>query len=293
MTKGFVTLATGREEYYILARNLLSSYKCHNPKPLPFAIICDRENKYTKDFDKVVVLDNPSFSFLDKLRLVDLSPFDENIFIDSDSLVCRDLEGLWKIVQDAPPFGIFGKIHSPDSEYGRIEMERSVSIQDRMRFYCTCQGGMYYIRKSPELADFLKFCQHILAHYEDFQKPGDPYPSDDNIFPLACSVFGYPPPEDWWKIFCFFPESVVSRMDIRNGIVEYVWEVSGEAQGEYCYLVHFSLKGTRTLVYRREAFRINASHNSGCPFPLMVSSWFRMLKSRLSYVFDFSHNTFL
>ncbi|MBO4230891.1 MAG: hypothetical protein J5886_04365, partial [Bacteroidales bacterium] len=263
MIKGFVTMATGKEEYYILARNLLSSYKLHNPDPLPFAIICDRENAFTKDFDDVVILDNPSFSFLDKLRLVDLSPYDESIFIDADSLVCRDLGGLWDIVKDAPPFGIFGKIHSPDSEYGRIEKERSVSIQDRMRFYCTCQGGMYYIRKAPELVDFLEFSRYILAHFEDFHKPGDPYPSDDNIFPLACSVFGFPPPEDWWKIFCFYPESEISKMDIKEGLLEYVWKGSDETLGPGCYFIHFSLKGTRSVTYRREAFRINVSRKSG------------------------------
>ncbi|MCR5464819.1 MAG: hypothetical protein K6F06_09850 [Bacteroidales bacterium] len=281
MTKGFVTMATGKEEYYILARNLLASYKIHNSNPFPFAIICDRENSYTKDFDDVVILDTPSFSFLDKLRLVDLSPYDENLFIDSDSLVCRDLGGLWKIVKDAPPFGIFGKIHSPDSEYGRIEKERSVSIRDRMRFYCTCQGGMYYIRKTRELVDFLRFSQYILDHFELFQKPGDPYPSDDNIFPLACSVFGYPPPEDWWKIFCFFPESEMLKMDIRKGLVEYIWKGAEEILGPDCYFVHFSLKGARSLIYRKEAFRINASLGSGCHFGFVMSSWLHLLRSRL------------
>ena len=37
MTKGFVTIATGREEYYKLASNLLASYKYHTTRPMPWA----------------------------------------------------------------------------------------------------------------------------------------------------------------------------------------------------------------------------------------------------------------
>lgn len=46
-SRGFVTIATGKEEYYRLAHNLLLSYKYHTENPLPFALLCDRENEYT------------------------------------------------------------------------------------------------------------------------------------------------------------------------------------------------------------------------------------------------------
>ena len=45
--KGFVTIATGQERYYKLARNLLHSYRLFAKDPFPFAIISDRENEYT------------------------------------------------------------------------------------------------------------------------------------------------------------------------------------------------------------------------------------------------------
>ena len=48
--KGFVTIACGKDEYYQMACNLLKSYKLHNPDGVPFAILCDRENEYTKQF---------------------------------------------------------------------------------------------------------------------------------------------------------------------------------------------------------------------------------------------------
>ena len=49
MTRGFITIATGKELYYQLAKNLLLSYKLFTDQPYPFAIMCDRENEFTKD----------------------------------------------------------------------------------------------------------------------------------------------------------------------------------------------------------------------------------------------------
>ena len=74
MDRGFVTIATGKKHYYRIAYNLLCSYRT-NSGAFPFAIICDRENEYTAAFDKVVRLDNPSRSYIDKLLLFEYIPF--------------------------------------------------------------------------------------------------------------------------------------------------------------------------------------------------------------------------
>ena len=55
--KGFVTIATGKEQYYRLARNLFLSYKYFTKEPLPFALLCDRENEYSEEFDQVVLIE--------------------------------------------------------------------------------------------------------------------------------------------------------------------------------------------------------------------------------------------
>ena len=91
--KGFVTIATGQERYYKLARNLLHSYRLFAKDPFPFAIISDRENEYTSEFDKVIVISDASNSYNDKLKLFRELPFEETIFIDADSLAYGDLHG--------------------------------------------------------------------------------------------------------------------------------------------------------------------------------------------------------
>lgn len=76
--RGYVTLAVGDEKYYKLAVNLLKSYRLHTDETLPFAIVCDRENKYTKMFDKTVIIKNPSRTYVDKLEILNLDIFNEN-----------------------------------------------------------------------------------------------------------------------------------------------------------------------------------------------------------------------
>ena len=87
MTKGFITIATGDERYYRMARTLLRSYRQTCAEPVRFAVIADRENEYTAEFDDVVILEKPTNSWMDKLQLLQCCPYDENIFIDADCLV--------------------------------------------------------------------------------------------------------------------------------------------------------------------------------------------------------------
>ena len=254
-TRGFVTIATGHKSYYVLARNLLLSYRLHNPESLPFAIICDRENEVTAMFDDVVVMDSPSFSFHDKLRLADLTPYDETIFIDADSLVCRNLDPLWGIAEKCPDFGIFGAVWDPDSEEGQKELERAGKLRGKMHAPCTCQGGMYFVRKSPALAPFMDLCMYIWDNFDEFRGYCNT-PTDDNIIPIACSVFGYLPSEDWWRIFCFLPESEIRSLDIVGGDVSYLCKFMDLKPGPDCYFVHFSTRLTKELPYRREVYRL-------------------------------------
>ena len=281
-------MATGAMTYYVLARNLLISYRLHNPKTLPFAIICDRRNEITDEFDGVVIMDSPSFSFNDKLRLAELTPYDETIFIDADSLVVRDLGGLWDIVKDSPDFGIYGAVYDPDSELGRAELERSGRLRDKMHSPCSCQGGMRFVRKSPRLAGFTELCLFINKNYAEFQMPGHPKPSDDTIMPLACSVFDFPPSEDWWKIFCWFPESEIRELDVVKGVARYRWTVMNLELGEECFFIHFSTQATKEWLYNREVYRMLCHVEGKSPSRIRLGLiWVRSFFMKMKRVFTY------
>lgn len=254
VSKGFVTIATGKEDYYRLAHNLLISYKYFTKDPLPFALLCDRENEYTSDFDQVILIEKPYCSYLDKLRLTEFAPFEENIFIDADSLAYKDLNGLWDIFAGCPDFCTLGTRLSLQSEKGWFKRCDVGEFQDKVHFCVMFQGGIYYIRRRHnELASFSKVCDYILKNYKKYQFKLFPDPEDETIFALASAVCNYPPQMDWKKVFCYLPMADIKKIDISKGILEYTMTRNSET---YFYndkfLVHFGTEATQGALYKEQ-----------------------------------------
>ena len=117
MTQGIVTIATGSERYYKMALGLLYSIRVTNSE-MKVAIITDSNNKDINEFDDVVILETPYNSYLDKLNLLINCPYDENIFIDADSLVYSDSSYLWKEFRNTTDFSCLGERLPLDSDQG-------------------------------------------------------------------------------------------------------------------------------------------------------------------------------
>ena len=147
MTKGFITIATGKEEFYILAHNLLRSYRYFCKQPLPFAILADRENEYTAEFDDCIIFpDGASNSYLDKLRLAEFAPYDVTIFIDADCLAYGDLNILFEHFKEADDFSCFGRVLPLDDKTGWFEHENLGELREKVSSVVGRHGGIYYMR---------------------------------------------------------------------------------------------------------------------------------------------------
>ena len=249
ISRGFVTIATGREEYYILAHNLLMSYRFHSRSQVPFAVICDKENEYTADFDKVVLMDNPKYSVFDKLRLPELAPYDETIFIEADCLVYADLNGMWDLFKDGPDFGGLGIPLSLDDERGWIRPEFLGKFTGLVKEQCLHQGGVSFMRKG-NLKDFMLTCEDIYLHLDDFHFG---LPNEEPIIILACMVHGYKPVMDWFDVFCYYPVCAITMIDILDGVLEFNQKPNGPNSRPGIFLVHWGTKYTREKLYQREA----------------------------------------
>ena len=132
---------------------------------------------------------------------------------------------------------------------------RAGRLRERMHAPCSCQGGMRFVRKSPKLAGFTELCLDILQNYDEFKMPGHPKPSDDMIFPLACSVFDFPPSENWANIFCYLPESKITKLDVVHGEIDYVWTITNHRFKD-AFFIHFSAISTKHWLYNREVYRM-------------------------------------
>jgi len=261
--KGFLTLATGKDLYYILAHNLLLSYRYHTKKSTPFAILCDRENQWTADFDQVVIIDNPAYSFTDKMQVLDLAPYDETIFIEADCLIYRDLDGLWDIFKHSPDFGVLGDTFPLDSDEGWWDSDNLGELRDKVDYKMDCQGGVYFIRKNgKDMPAFKKTCRFIQAHYSDYHfRIFDYVIQDETTFTLASCVNHFLPVNRWVDVFAYYPETRFHDIDILSGTLDYEWTRFPGPRYQDKYLVHFCTNHTQNRwLYKREVFKLTKGH---------------------------------
>jgi len=266
--KGFVTIATGIERYYILAHNLLLSYRYHSKYPVPFAIICDKHNEWTEDFDDVVIIDNPAFSYIDKLRILDLSPYDETIFIDADSLVYRDLNELWDVFKDGPDLGLLGgSSNHPIEGKGWWQHENLGVLKDKVAFKVCAMGGLYYVRnKGKDLPAIIETCKFIEEHYMEFHFTiFEKVLEDETILSLAAAVHHIRPVEDWSVYYAYYPEVRCVSTNIRKGRLRYNWKNGSGKPNKKGYFIHFGTLNTISPhcdgLYYRDVYRLKHNPN--------------------------------
>lgn len=191
--RGFVTIATGKDHYYRLARNLLYSYRL-NAGYFPFAIICDRENEYTAEFDKVVRMENPAHSYLDKLRLFDCLPYDETIFIDADCLVYGNIDLWWDRFEHADDCSVFGRAYEDlSTNRGWFLTEGMKEYRNRIHFVPSFSGGVYYLRNTETCRQVFEIAKEAVTHYHDFPFAIFKHPADEPVIALGMAVMNCRP----------------------------------------------------------------------------------------------------
>ena len=255
MTRGFATIATGKERYYAIAANLLASYRHFSTEPFPFAIICDSENGYTQHFDDVVLLDNPHRSYLDKLVLPRFAPYDETIFIDADCLAYHDLNDFWSLFENAADFTAFGSNHPTDFPYAWFKKDDVGEFTNRIEFIPDFIGGVYFVRKSEELSVFANTCDQILENYYHYTFRQFEDPADEPVFALAMAIHNFKPIDREHAPICFYPHAASFSSDISKGFVNYK-SIYEEDAHSWAYLVHWGSGNTPLPPYTCEAVRL-------------------------------------
>ncbi len=278
-TKGFITLATGNKHYYLLATNLLSSYRAQAEEPRPFAIIAEEENEYTRLFDDTVIIHHPERSFMDKVRLLENLPYDENIFIDADCLVYKDINYLWNLFDES--IGVFSAIGEElplDSENGWFTKESIGTYANQIGYIAHLHGGLYFLRKERKEAEaFLKTCEDIIVNYQNYHFRMFDKPADEPVLALAMAAHHLPMVKYSPEIMCFYPSVTTFYADIRKqkAIFEIPWH-QGKIEGS---IVHWGNYNTKRAVYIRECERLECS-SPGCFRDFRINSKYAVLRCK-------------
>ena len=248
--RGFVTIATGKEQYYRIAKNLLDSYRlCAGD--YPFAIICDRENQYTAAFDKVVLLKDPANSYMDKLRIYDCLPYDETIFIDADCLVYGDIDRWWGIFEQADDCSVFGcAFEDLTTDRGWFRVDGMGKYREKIHFVPSFSGGVYFLRKTGKCKEVFEIAKDAAAHYHDYPFAIFKDPADEPVIALGMAV------TDCRPVDCGDVGNYTYRRLTRADIAV--------PQAEWCYnnvwrqirLIHWGHFGTMKAFYLSEVEKV-------------------------------------
>lgn len=255
MNKGFITIATGDERYFEMAVNLLKSYRLFSKNPLPFTILADKYNKYTDEFDNVIILENAKCSYIDKLSILINCPYDETIFIDADCLAYHDLNDYWKIYDFSYTLSCFGNSFPLDNKHdGYFMRENMGKYKDQIKFIPHVHGGVYFIRKGAQGKKMHKLALEINDNYSKYTFNHFPKPADESILALCMAVFDCRPiVEEGWHII-FYPDLKKFNSDISKGsntCIKYGKFVAN------AYLIHWSNFYTKWADYKSEIDKLN------------------------------------
>lgn len=245
MNRGFFTIATGDEKYYKFANNLLQSYRLRNEK-YPFAILCDRENKYTKDFDQVVLLTDVKNNYLDKFKMLIDTPYEEGIFIEPDCLVYRDISVFFDLLARESDLSSFGwnddKITHWFDNPQKIIKKFGSTIEE-IPLFCP---GYIFVRKSQICrkiySDLLRLTDWILKNTID-ENPrllcGNNL-RDDPLYCIAMKLHGCKCVEKPKVGKCINYPRVKKIINIS--LVQGVLDVVQEREYYDCNILHFSTR---------------------------------------------------
>ena len=250
--RGYVTIATGKTHYYRIAKNLLDSYRVNASGAYPFAIICDRENEYTAAFDKVVLMDNPSHSYMDKLRLFDCLPWDETIFIDADCLCYGDIDRWWELfAQHGSDFSVFGCAYEDlNTDKGWFLTAGMGEYRDQIHYVPSFSGGIYYLKRTELCRKVFEVAKHAASHYREYPFAIFKAPADEPVIALGMAVTDCRPVECRDVGLYTYKRFMQADIDVPRAawLRDHVWEP--------IQLIHWGNFGTMKAFYLFESAKV-------------------------------------
>ncbi len=241
--RGFVTIATGSDKYYDLAKTLLKSYRCFANDQLPFAIICDKWCEQVAEFDDVVILDTAHGSYMDKLELYQNSPYNETIFIDADALFLSDPGQLWKDFSLMQDFSCYGKTIPLESSEGWFDYKQTGEYRMLLKYGVQMHGGLYYFRKTDLCYEIFKRAKNLAAHYSEYKFAHFSNPADEPVLALSMAVSNCHP--------CEADERIVFLLSYEGRLkISRAGQLSIDKKESKAVVLHFGTENTKRFLYK-------------------------------------------
>ena len=226
--RGFITVATGK--YFCrLAQNLAMSYRLFSKGDYPLCALTDRdgEKRLKKYFDDIVVLEKPTFTFMDKMDVYRLSPFEETIFLDADMNITRDIGFLFdEFEKTGSPVSCIGSIREITDDARPIHFGDVAVGEYGLKSFVAFNGGIYYYKRCEEADAFFKFMFDELVpnyHRLGLKVFREGQLADEPLIGLAMAAKGFKPLDVATDIMKYVNGPMDTfKWDIREGKCTFV-----------------------------------------------------------------------
>jgi hypothetical protein len=188
---GIITLAYGSSKYIEMGKALGRSLQLHSPD-ISRAIVTDRleDEEIVALFDHIIPLRREYGSNVrQKLYLDQYSPYQKTLFIDSDSLVVRNLRFAFEEFEGRS-FSVVGdRILRAGQKDNFCDLDRVLThfgLNELPKF----NGGVYYFNSDPTARSVFKTARKILSKFKElaFAEFRGDGPADEPIVAVAMSL---------------------------------------------------------------------------------------------------------
>jgi hypothetical protein len=264
-SRGTLTLAFGKPRYIEMAKSLARSLILHDPT-LMRAIVTDSTDPELADLFTYRIDLRPEYgSKARQMMHLDLyTPFDETLFIDSDSLAVRSLDAFWTAFH-AVPFGVCG-VRTVD--HGETDESLDAPFLDHFDLTALPKfnGAIYYFKRSPKAAALFTTARDLLLqaselHFTDLSHNHlsntlnntlDDDLSDEALYAVAMAIHGLTATNmGGGGMWTAIDSTIRLALDIPNSICTIVRR-SGVFAPDILHIADF----TESLFYLRECSRL-------------------------------------
>lgn len=220
-TKGILTIAIGKK-YALQAKYLALSCIVNSPHTLR-AVITDYPDILTNFYDQIIPynesLGNP---FYIKTCLYKYTPFEKTLYIDSDSLVFKNIDSFFEIIETTDI------VYNGTKEYHGfwyVDIESEIKKLD-IEWFPVFNSGMLLFKNSEITKNVFHTASTLMSEYSDsnisfFRENMLP---DEPFFSMAFAKLNIAPYNDYNRFSRTLINAKKVRLNILNGYSMFVKE---------------------------------------------------------------------
>ncbi len=262
-----ITIAVGKAYYYKLAENLLKSFLLWNSNSaINFLILTDDES-FFKNYEQLpgvviknIVLAETDKSFTSKFSLYEPAFAEENLFIDCDCLVYKDLNKVFELFS-GKNFSAIGNNITNGEFFCDV---KTTLVRFNLPAMPKFVGSVYYFKKNNTAKKIFETARELKARYDElgFVRLRNKE-NEEPLFAVAMGMAGENLQSNDMGVKTDLMYYKYIKSNVLKGYAEAYEPLNALTGGEQIpnvatpVILHFNGPFSDSVVYKREVYRLN------------------------------------